>query len=701
MPTLNFNIRIDGLAPDTLRVIEYSGWDTFSRQSLPVEHACNGYRYEFQLASRQHTITPQQVVDKNVQFEVVRDGVVVQRLHGVVRNFGKGDTGHRHTFYTLSVVPAIERLSLRHNSRLFQYKTVPEIVSILLQEMNINDYAFVLKNDHSQREFCVQYRESDLDFAHRLLAEEGIIYHIVHDSDKHTVVFSDANDSLVKLGQPVPYNNLSGGGVVGAPYINTFATHHTAQVSHAEIQDYSFKKPAYSFAQSVQGTEMAYQIENRYEHFDAPGRFKCDDAGKTITQARLDYLRRDARLATGISNQPSLSAGVKFELQEHSDTSLNREWVVVATQHVGKQPQALEEEGGSGATTYHNEFKLVPSDVIWQAEPVPKPQVDGPMIATVVGPEGEEIYCDEFGRVKVHFHWDRYSNGDQHSSCWVRVSQGWAGHQYGMVAIPRVGHEVIVTFLNGDPDQPIITGRTYHATNVTPYPLPDHKTKTVIRSESYQGEGFNELSFEDQSGLERVYLHAQKDIEVEVKNDHTTEVHNDKHLTVENDQFSLTKNNRHLTINGERREQVSADKTINIGESLQQKVKRKTAIDSSDEVHLKAGNKIVLDAGSAITIKAGGSFVTVDAGGVHLVGSAINLNSGGSAGGGSGYAGVAAVLPNQMIAVPPAPNPLPLQLSAATMSTLSIANVAIAKMCQKQSDGSCPREDCPCERGVS
>lgn len=672
MPTLNFNIRIDGLAPDTLRVIEYSGWDTFSRQSLPVEHACNGYRYEFQLASRQHTITPQQVVDKNVQFEVVRDGVVVQRLHGVVRNFGKGDTGHRHTFYTLSVVPAIERLSLRHNSRLFQYKTVPEMVSILLQEMNINDYAFVLKNDHLQREFCVQYRESDLDFAHRLLAEEGIIYHIVHDSDKHTVVFSDANDSLVKLGQPVPYNNLSGGGVVGASYINTFATHHTAQVSHAEIQDYSFKKPAYSFAQNVQGTEMAYQIENRYEHFDAPGRFKCDDAGKTITQARLDYLRRDARLATGISNQPSLSAGVKFELQEHSDNSLNREWLVVATQHVGKQPQALEEEGGSGATTYHNEFKLVPSDVIWQAEPVPKPQVDGPMIATVVGPEGEEIYCDEFGRVKVHFHWDRYSNGDQHSSCWVRVSQGWAGHQYGMVAIPRVGHEVIVTFLNGDPDQPIITGRTYHATNVTPYPLPDHKTKTVIRSESYQGEGFNELSFEDQSGLERVYLHAQKDIEVEVKNDHTTEVHNDKHLTVENDQFSLTKNNRHLTINGERREQVSADKTINIGESLQQKVKRKTAIDSSDEVHLKAGNKIVLDAGSAITIKAGGSFVTVDAGGVHLVGSAINLNSGGSAGGGSGYGGVAAVLPMglEALAAPEELEPLHVSSTKESMSPL-------------------------------
>ena len=234
---------------------------------------------------------------------------------------------------------------------------------------------------------------------------------------------------------------------------------------------------------------------------------------------------------------------------------------------------------------------------------------------------------------------------------------------------------------------------------MSPYPLPEHKTKTVIRSESYQGEGFNELSFEDQSGLERVYLHAQKNIDVEVKNDHTTEVHNDKHLTVENDQFSLTKNNRHMTVNGQLREKVAADKTMTIGDSLQQKVQRKTAIDSGDEVHLKAGNKIVLDAGSAITIKAGGSFVKVDAGGVHLVGSAINLNSGGSAGSGSGYGGVAAVLPMGLEALA-APEPLLVAPTTSTMTSLLPAlatlDVSLTELCQKRTDGSCAKTNCEC-----
>ncbi|UPQ89088.1 type VI secretion system Vgr family protein [Vibrio sinaloensis] len=644
MPTLNFNIQIEGLEPDTVRVVEYSGWDSLSNTDTENSQPCRGFRYQFQLASRLSSLSAEQIVDKSIQFEMVRDGQVVQRLNGIVYRFSKGDTGHHHTFYQVTVVPELERLSLRHNCRIFQYQSVPEIVSILLQEMNIQHYAFVLKNDHAQREFCVQYRESDLDFVQRLLAEEGIVYHHLHDQDKHTVVFTDSNDSLIKLEQPVPYNAMSGGNIE-IPYINAFLSRFCSQVSHVQTQDYSFKKPAYRFTQNRTGTDMAYQIEDRYEHFDAPGRFKDDQSGKVLTSARLAYLRREAKTAQGHSNHPGLIAGAKFELQEHNDQSLNREWVVVAASHTGSQPQSLEEEGGVGATTYHNQFTVVPSDVVWQAEPTTKPRVDGPMIATVVGPEGEEIYCDEHGRVKVHFHWDRYSNADEHSSCWVRVSQGWAGHQYGMVALPRIGHEVIVTFLNGDPDQPIITGRTYHATNVAPYALPEHKTKTVIRSETYQGQGFNELSFEDQADKERVYLHAQKDIDIVINNDESSEIHHDKHHVVDNDHFSLVNNNSHLTIGGERREQVSADKSVNIGDSLQQKVGQKTAIDSGDEVHLKAGHKIVVDAGSAITIKAGGSFVKVDAGGVHVVGSAINLNSGGSPGSGSGYSGKAPVLP--------------------------------------------------------
>ncbi len=304
------------------------------------------------------------------------------------------------------------------------------------------------------------------------------------------------------------------------------------------------------------------------------------------------------------------------------------------------------------------------------------------MMALVVGPKGEEVYCDEHGRVKVHFPWDRYSNGDEHSSCWVRVSQGWAGGQYGMMALPRVGHEVIVDFLNGDPDQPIIIGRTYHALNTPPYPLPDNKTKTVIRSESHQGSGFNELSFEDQSENEKVYLHAQKDFEAKVNHDHTSHIHNDKHLTVENHSYQLTHQNQHNVIQGERREQVSKDSTLIVDGDSHTKVGALFALEAGLEVHVKGGAKIIVEAGAEITLKAGGSFVKVDASGVSLVGPSINLNSGGSASSGSGFAGQAALLPNGVEA-PEVPNqPISPLLKSRQIEALK-GNEPICEACEE------------------
>ncbi|MDE1298416.1 type VI secretion system tip protein TssI/VgrG, partial [Vibrio aestuarianus] len=425
-----------------LVVREYQGVESLSDKPLDNGQTCYGFRYEIKLASRQSTLKAVQLVDKPAQLEMLRDGIVVQRVHGIIRQFSKDDIGHHHTFYSLTLVPALERLSLRHNSRIFQLKTVPEILSVLLQEMGINDYAFSLKREATQREFCVQYRETDLDFLHRLAAEEGLVYSVIHEEGKHTLFFSDDSQSLPKHGEPIPYNVLSGG-VMDSPYVSNLTQRTQTEVSHSELRDYSFKKPSYSFAQQTQGIEMEYQ-QATYEHFDAPGRFKDDVNGKAFNQIRLQYLRREAHTATGESNHPALQAGYKFDLQEHLDESANREWLVVEAHHQGKQPQALEEEGGSGATTYNNQFTLIPATITWRATPKTKPQTDGPCMAHVVGPDGEEIFCDEHGRVKLHFPWDRYSNGDEHSSCWVRVSQGWAGSQYGMMAIPRIGHEVIV-----------------------------------------------------------------------------------------------------------------------------------------------------------------------------------------------------------------------------------------------------------------
>ncbi|EKO3437620.1 type VI secretion system tip protein VgrG, partial [Vibrio fluvialis] len=638
---------------------------------------CHGFRYQLELASRLANLTPEMVVDKVAELTLYRDDMLVQRVNGIVRRFTQGDTGHHHTFYSLTLVPALERLSLRHNSRIFQLNTVPEILSILLQEMGINDYAFALTRDCAQREFCVQYRETDLDFFHRLAAEEGLVYSFIHEEGKHTLIFSDASESLPKLGEPIPYNTLAGG-MIESPYISALSVHTQSEVSQTALQDYSFKKPAYSFAQQAVGTEMDYQQPD-YEHFDAPGRYKNDISGKAFSQIRIDYLRRNARTATGKSNQPLLRPGVKFDLQEHLDDTLNRDWLVVSVTSQGTQPQALEEAGGNGATTYANQFSLIPAHRTWRATPQAKPQVDGPMIATVVGPQGEEIFCDEHGRVKLHFPWDRYSNGDEHSSCWVRVSQGWAGSQYGMIAIPRIGHEVIVSFLNGDPDQPIVTGRTYHATNTAPYTLPDNKTKTVLRTETHQGQGYNELSFEDQAGSEQIYLHAQKDFDGLIENDHTRVTKHDKHLTVENDRFTQIKNNQHLTVGGESRESVTGNRTLVVEGSLHVKTGSVWVNESGTEVHIKAGQKVVIEAGSEITVKAGGSFVKVDPAGVHLSGADVNLNSGGSPGSGSGFIGQAATLPGNLDDAPPLDAPKTVSYQALLQA--EEANVPAVKPC--------------------
>ncbi|EKO3980906.1 type VI secretion system tip protein VgrG [Vibrio fluvialis] len=676
MATLKYQFHVEGLEDDTLVVRGFDGQETLSSERINGQ-LCHGFRYELELASRLANLTLEMVVDKAAELTLYRDDMLVQRVNGIVRRFTQGDTGHHHTFYSLTLVPALERLSLRHNSRIFQLNTVPEILSILLQEMGINDYAFALTRDCAQREFCVQYRETDLDFFHRLAAEEGLVYSFIHEEGKHTLIFSDASESLPKLGEPIPYNTLAGG-MIESPYISALSVHTQSEVSQTALQDYSFKKPTYSFAQQAVGTEMDYQQPD-YEHFDAPGRYKDDVSGKAFSQIRLDYLRRNAHTATGKSNQPLLRPGVKFDLQEHLDDTLNRDWLVVSVTSQGTQPQALEEAGGNGATTYANQFSLIPAHRTWRATPQAKPQVDGPMIATVVGPQGEEIFCDEHGRVKLHFPWDRYSNGDEHSSCWVRVSQGWAGSQYGMIAIPRIGHEVIVSFLNGDPDQPIVTGRTYHATNTAPYALPDNKTKTVLRTETHQGQGYNELSFEDQAGSEQIYLHAQKDFDGLIENDHTRVIKHDKHLTVENDRFTQIKNNQHLTVGGESRESVTGNRTLMVEGSLHVKTGSVWVNESGTEVHIKAGQKVVIEAGSEITVKAGGSFVKVDPAGVHLSGAGVNLNSGGSPGSGSGFSGQAATLPGNLDDAPPLDAPKTVSYQALLQA--EEANVPAVKPC--------------------
>ncbi|MBB6899975.1 type VI secretion system tip protein VgrG, partial [Escherichia coli] len=316
--------------------------------------------------------------------------------------------------------------------------------------------------------------------------------------------------------------------------------------SSVVTKDYTFKRPGWAGRFDQEGQHQDYQ-RTQYEVYDYPGRFKGAH-GQNFARWQMDGWRNNAEVARGTSRSPEIWPGRRIVLTGHPQANLNREWQVVASELHGEQPQAVPGRRGAG-TALENHFAVIPADRTWRPQPRLKPLVDGPQSAVVTGPEGEEIFCDEHGRVRVKFNWDRYNPADQDSSCWIRVAQAWAGTGFGNLAIPRVGQEVIVDFLNGDPDQPIIMGRTYHQENRTPGSLPGTKTQMTIRSKTYMGSGFNELKFDDATGKEQVYIHAQKDMDTEVLNDRTTTVKHDHRETVKNDQtVTIQEGNRLLMV---------------------------------------------------------------------------------------------------------------------------------------------------------
>ncbi|MBA0158854.1 type VI secretion system tip protein VgrG [Pectobacterium versatile] len=638
---LQFAVKVGALEAGTFAVVDFRLDEGLNRP----------FSLSLSLASALPDVDFGAVLDQPCELMIWYEGELKRRVSGIISGFTQGDTGFRRTRYQAEVRPALWRLGLRTNARIFQAQKPEAIISTLLEEASITDYAFALRNEHAVREYCVQYRESDLAFVTRLAAEEGMYFFHEYEEGKHRVVFADDAGALTKGSEL--FFNLATQGLSEGEYVRRFHYAERVSTSDVELKDYSFKTPAYGLSHKKTSGELEHQRES-YQHYDYPGRYKQDPSGKAFSGYRLDALRSGAVTSEGESNCAGLMPGNTFTLTEHPNATLNAVWQIVSVTHVGQQPQALEEESGGEPTTMSNSFAVVKGTTTWRAAMPYKPMVDGPQIATVVGPAGEEIYCDQYGRVKLQFPWDRYGASNDQSSCWVRVSQGWAGGQYGMIAIPRIGHEVIVSFLEGDPDQPIVTGRTFHATNRPPYDLPAHKTRTVLRTETHQGEGFNELRFEDQAGQEEIYIHGQKDLNALVENDVVWHIKHDAHTDIDNERVTRIKANDHLTVENEKRDHIKGEHSLTVDASMHQKLGQALLVEAGEEVHVKAGVKIVLEAGAELTLKVGGSFIKIDPSGVSVVGAAININSGGSAGNGSGWAGQIPILPGS-VAVPPAP----------------------------------------------
>ncbi|EAZ98325.1 type VI secretion system Vgr family protein [Marinobacter sp. ELB17] len=698
-----------------------------------------------QLASTGSDIDPGNVLEQSVDLVIWQHNEPLRRFTGVVSECVQCDSGHHRTRYEIVLQSPLWRLELMYNSRIFQGQTTESIASALLQERGIPAAAFQLRCGGDVREYCVQHRESDLAFIQRLAAEEGWHYRYCHGSidasQQPTVIFADHHGDSPRL-DSAEYNAKAGGSS-RQPAVFRLRSEERVKASAVVMKDYTFKNPAYAMRHEHHAAPENQRQD--YQHFDYPGRFKADASGKRFTQARLDALRNDANTATGASNRPDFTCGAKVKLNSHNHEIMNRDWLLTSITHTGKQPQALEQEAGAEPTTYHNTFSAIPANKTWRPDmktslgtdfksvpdlPVsdlpdgdgfqirPRPVMNGPQVAIVTGPEGEEIHCDEHGRVKVRFPWDRRQRpneaesrkNNEHCSAWLRVSQGWAGGQYGFMALPRIGSEVIVSFLDGDPDQPIITGCTYNATSMPPYALPQHKTRTVLKTRTHKGEGSNELRFEDEAEKQQVYIHAQKNLDLLTENNRTEVIRNDSHLTVEKTRLSHVKANEHETIGGEKREHTGKNHSFSVTGTLHLKAGSAWLNEAGTELHIKAGQKVVVEAGAEITLKAGGSFIKIDPSGVSMGGAAIKMNAGGSAGGGSGQKiqvpempglvdkNGGAVAPVQLADVGQRANAEPNPVVAHRLKQARMNRSAVVEQCQERPDGSCPLNNCPCGR---
>ncbi|WP_172601660.1 type VI secretion system tip protein TssI/VgrG, partial [Escherichia coli] len=533
---LRFTLEVDGLPPDAFAVVSFH-----LNQSLS-----SLFSLDLSLVSQQFlSLEFAQVLDKMAYLTIWQGDEVQRRVKGVVTWFELGENDKNQMLYSMKVHPPLWRAGLRQNFRIFQNEDIKSILGTMLQENGVTEWSPLFSEPHPSREFCVQYGETDYDFLCRMAAEEGIFFYEEHayKSTDQSLVLCDTVRHLPESFE-IPWNPNTRT-EVSTLCISQFRYSAQIRPSSVVTKDYTFKRPGWAGRFEQEGQHQDYQ-RTQYEVYDYPGRFKGAH-GQNFARWQMDGWRNNAETARGMSRSPEIWPGRRIVLTGHPQANLNREWQVVASELHGEQPQAVPGRQGAG-TALENHFAVIPADRTWRPQPLLKPLVDGPQSAVVTGPAGEEIFCDEHGRVRVKFNWDRYNPSNQDSSCWIRVAQAWAGTGFGNLAIPRVGQEVIVDFLNGDPDQPIIMGRTYHHENRTPGSLPGTKTQMTIRSKTYKGSGFNELKFDDATGKEQVYIHAQKNMNTEVLNNRTTDVINNHAETIGNNQMIAVTNNQIQTV---------------------------------------------------------------------------------------------------------------------------------------------------------
>ncbi len=524
--------------------------------------------------------------------------------------------------YQATIVPWLWFLTRTSDCRIFQNKTVPAIIEDIFQLYGFSDYKLKLTATYPKWEYCVQYRETAFNFVSRLMEQEGIYYFFEHEDGNHTLVLADS----ISAHQPFPgyadinFHELQQGASEREVITGWTFEKEVQPVAYA-LQDFDFKKPKTSLLSSSNVSRNYGKAE--YEIYDFPGEYLDHGEGQRLADVRLNEIQSQYELFHGEASARGLAAGCIFKLKEHPRADQNRDYLIT---EVSLQADSGPFDTSSGAESFSCSLAAIDKSQQFRAERLtPKPIVQGPQTAIVVGPSGEEVYTDEHARVKVHFHWDRHDKSDENSSCWIRVSQYWAGKTWGSIHVPRIGQEVIVEFLEGDPDEPIITGRVYNADQTPPYALPANKTQSGVKSRSSKAGGsanFNEIRFEDKKGSEMLTIHAEKDQEIGVENDESHWVGHDRQKTIDHDETTHVKhdrtetvdNNETITIHGNRTETVDKDETITIhqnrteqvdlNESIAVGITRTRMVGVNESVTIGAAQEITVGAAQAVTVGA-------------------------------------------------------------------------------------------------
>jgi type VI secretion system secreted protein VgrG len=652
-------------------------------------------------------IDPTQIIGKPMMITVDQRDGTFRELTGIVSRFSQGSRDIRFSYYYAKIVPHVWVLTQKFQSRIFQNLSVPDILRKIFDGFEVS---WQIQGVSNKRNYCVQYRESDFDFASRLMEEEGIYYYFEHKDGKHKMVVANTPQSHPDCPSKnrIPYFiDVTRQAEDFISSINNWRTDFQLQTGKVTLWDYNFQLPTRKLDKE-EPSIFSVGDNQKLELYDFPGgygrkydsEFSLAESDKeTAAKIMMESLDARYKVISGAGDCSAMTAGYRFELFNHPHSEFNGQYVITSLQHETEQnPSYVSDDNIE--EPYKNSFTCIAhgsqSPPFRPLRKTPKPVVHGSQTAFVVGPAGEEIFTDKYGRVKVQMHWDRDGQVNESSSCWVRVAQTWAGNKWGTMFIPRIGMEVLVHFLEGDPDQPIITGCVYNPQTMPPYTLPDEKTKSTIKSNSSKGGGgFNEFRFEDKKGSEQIFIHAEKNQDIRVKNDCMETILHDRHLIVENDQYEKVKKDKHLKVIGDHNEKIDGSISVHAGVDFEEKAGMKFAVDAGTEIHLKSGTSLTLETGTSLTLKVGGNFININSGGIFIKGTMVFINSGGAAGAGSGSNPEAPKEPKEadraepgaaVSLSPKAPPPKPVFLSPAALVLTQAANngAAFCEICSRQ-----------------